>query len=475
MEIENKEIQETIQQENKEEDFLYLLDGFTLSQSYLIKGCQRPHKLYLHHYCLENIPQISKPTEINVLDIFNSNLLQSETKEIKENDDKEEDKILSPFKTRGIILLKLNSICRGNSPVQKETILLLQKLYEEDILPIIPTMTKRSPCGNTYHISAVGKVLMGEGEVLYNNERKATKEVFEQLNITPIQFQDPEYKIFIEGNEMNTVSIVDGYDKITKYLQALAVGVSLAIVSKGKMGKSLETHFFRQFTTKGMSRLTNLIKNFFTRTKEEEEKKEENKNKEETPIEIKPIETDPIVIDVVCSFGRIFEIILFIHELLPMELNGTRDQYYVVQKKEEIGISEPSWGIGSFSGVIAREIIGIAKDLQCLCKRYSSLVSNQENENEMKKEDENISLQMNVNQSPYEIALNQMKYQLHEVCEMISQFYIQLKQVSFGETFENEFIPQLIEKIKSIEDDKFIHAIKFGELKSIIKSLHFDF
>ena len=34
---------------------------------------------------------------------------------------------------------------------------------------------------------------------------------------------------------------------------------------------------------------------------------------------------------------------------------------------------------------------------------------------------------------------------------------------------------QLIEKIKSIEDDKFIHAIKFGELKSIIKSLHFDF
>ena len=68
----------------------------------------------------------------------------------------------------------------------------------------------------------------------------------------------------------------------------------------------------------------------------------------------------------------------------------------------------------------------------------------------MKKEDENISLQMNGNQSPYEIALNQMKYRLHEVCEMIAQFYIQLKQVSFGETFENEFIPQLIEKIKSL-------------------------
>ena len=71
-----------------------------MSQSYLIKGCQRPRKLYLHHYCLETLPQLSQPTDINILEIFNSHL-PSIT---------EETKILSPFKTRGILLLKLKKI-----------------------------------------------------------------------------------------------------------------------------------------------------------------------------------------------------------------------------------------------------------------------------------------------------------------------------------------------------------------------------
>ena len=90
---------------------------------------------------------------------------------------------------------------------------------------------------------------------------------------------------------------------------------------------------------------------------------------------------DPRLIDIICSFGRIYEIILFINELIPMELNGTRDQCFVIQKKEEIGICQPSWGIGSFSGIISREIVGIAKELQLLSVRYSSFFSSNLNAN----------------------------------------------------------------------------------------------
>ena len=459
----NIQIENTDNKEDKEEEFVYLLDGYTLTSSYLLKGCKKPRKLYIHHYCIENLPQISTPTEINLLELFNEHLQE------------ENESILSPFKTRGIILLKLNSICRGNTPIQKQTVELLQRLYEEDILPIIPLHTKRSQCGNTYHISAIGRVLLGEGEVLYKNERKATKEVFEELQIQPIQLQDPEYKSFIEGNEMNAFTIIDGYEKINKYLQATTVGISLALYSKGKITKNFQTHFFKQFTTKGMQKVINLIHNFVPRNKDDEKEETDKKEKKDTK-EIVQIETDPILVDFICSFGRIFEIMLFLKELIPMELNGSRDQCFVVQRKEEIGISQPLWGIGGFSGIIAREIVGIAKELQCLCYRYCITYPLIEMKHEMTFEvKENVSKEISLNESIYESNLSQMKDCLHQTLDILAQLYKNIKEISLGETVEIETLPQLLSQIQQIEDDTLAKAIKFGDIKQIIRENHFDF
>ena len=79
------------------------------------------------------------------------------------------------------------------------------------------------------------------------------------------------------------------------------------------------------------------------------------------------------------------------------------------------------------------------------------------------------------NQSLYESSMIQLKSQLHQTNEMITQFYIQLKQLQFTEPFVLETIPQLIEKITSIENDNISNALKFGEISKIIKSFHFDF
>ena len=449
----------TQQSEVVEEEFLYLLDGYTLSYGYLLKGCKKPRKLYIHHVCLENIPQVFNDTETNILELFSSNLPEQEKKE--ENETEEEQKIMSPFKTRGILLLKLNSICRGNSPVQKETIQLLQKLYEEDILPIIPIKTRRSSSGNTYHISAVGRVLLGEGEVLYNNERKPTKEVFEQLQITPIHMKDPEYKVFIEGNEFNAMTIVEGYERIQRCLQSLAVGVSLGLLAKGKIGKSIESSFFHQFTMKGVSRLVNLIKNYLPRGKQPEE-------------EIKgvhPMNTDPLVVDFACSFGRIFEVLLFVKEMISIELNGVRDNSFVVQRKEDIGISEPSWGNGSHSGIIAREIVGVSKELIVLCKRYESLLSSPLEMNQTEQKEKHQQEQL---VGPFERSLEKVKPTLHQASEIIAKYLIQVKHLTFAE-FPLESTKQLFEQFCAIEDEKMVDALKFGDITRIIRETHHDF
>ncbi|GAB1223591.1 hypothetical protein ENUP19_0155G0001 [Entamoeba nuttalli] len=402
-----KQLHESIE-ENKEDEFMYLIDGFTMTPKYLLKGCQKSHQLYLHHTCLESIPQISEDTDINILEKFNERL------------DGCSDEILSPFKTRGILLLKMNAICRGNTPVQLQTIKLLQELYQKDILPIIPLKTKRSICNNTYHIAAVGKVLLGEGEVLYNNERKMTFEVFEKLQIKPIKMKTPEYKAFLEGNEMNVLTMINGNARIWNCFNALVLGVFLGLIANNKITQPVDSSFFKQFTMKGPSRLFNLTKKLFRETKENEYKG------------IHQIQTDATVVDFICSFGRILEILILNKEMIEIELNSVRDQCFVVQRKEDIGTSTPLWGCGK---------------------------------NEEEKE---------VIESPYENSLVQLKTRIDQLCKVIENYYLGVIQLD-KTIIEKTPINDLFIEIKSIEPSILVDFIKYGDIDKLINEHHFNF
>ncbi|BFU18822.1 histidine ammonia-lyase, putative [Entamoeba histolytica HM-1:IMSS-B] len=438
-----KQLHESIE-ENKEDEFMYLIDGFTMTPKYLLKGCQKPHQLYLHHTCLESIPQISEDTDINILEKFNERL------------DGCSDEILSPFKTRGILLLKMNAICRGNTPVQLQTIKLLQELYQKDILPIIPLKTKRSICNNTYHIAAIGKVLIGEGEVLYNNERKMTFEVFEKLQIKPIKMKTPEYKAFLEGNEMNVLTMINGNTRIWNCFNALVVGVFLGLIANNKITQPVDSSFFKQFTMKGPSRLFNLTKKLFRETKENEYKG------------IHQIQTDATVVDFICSFGRILEILILNKEMTEIELNSVRDQCFVVQRKEDIGTSTPLWGCGSYSGIIAYQITGVIKECILLAKRYSNLVDISICLPEEKEEEKEVI------ESPYENCLVQLKTRIDQLCKVIENYYLGVIQLD-KTIIEKTPINDLFIEIKSIEPSILVDFIKYGDIDKLINEHHFNF
>ncbi|TXI97641.1 MAG: aromatic amino acid lyase [Chryseobacterium cucumeris] len=113
---------------------------------------------------------------------------------------------------KACMLARLNTLSLGNSGVHQSVIYLLQELINRDITPLIFEHGGVGASGDLVQLAHLALVLIGEGEVFYNGERKSTKEVFEVEGLEPIKVEIREGLALMNGTSvMSGIGIVNAY------------------------------------------------------------------------------------------------------------------------------------------------------------------------------------------------------------------------------------------------------------------------
>ena len=111
---------------------------------------------------------------------------------------------IAPMYVKAAMLARLNTLSLGNSGVHKSVIELMTELINQDITPLIYEHGGVGASGDLVQLAHLALVLIGEGEVFYKGERKATEDVFKTLGLKPISVELREGLALMNGTSVMT-------------------------------------------------------------------------------------------------------------------------------------------------------------------------------------------------------------------------------------------------------------------------------
>lgn len=138
-------------------------------------------------------------------------------------------KVLSAEDGRAVLAARFASLSKGYSGVSVELLEQLTLLLQKDIVPIIPEEGSVGASGDLTPLSYVAAVLCGEREVWYQGERRDTKDVFAELNITPHRLRPKEGLALMNGTAVMTALACQAFER-TAYLAKLATRITSLMV-----------------------------------------------------------------------------------------------------------------------------------------------------------------------------------------------------------------------------------------------------
>jgi len=132
---------------------------------------------------------------------------------------------LSVEQTRAVIVSRLNSLSLGYSGVSFELLEMLTLLLEKNIMPLIPEEGSVGASGDLTPLSYVAAVVCGEREVIYDDQRRNTAEVFDELGIKAIRLIPKEGLAIMNGTAVMTGLACLAFQR-AEYLAQLATRIT---------------------------------------------------------------------------------------------------------------------------------------------------------------------------------------------------------------------------------------------------------
>ena len=128
-----------------------------------------------------------------------------------------------------MLLLKIQSLCYGNSGVQLETVERLVDFYNHDILPVVYEQGSLGASGDLAPLAHLSLPLLGEGEVYFQDEILNAKVILEKFNWKPIQLQSKEGLALLNGTQFMSAYGVYSVLKSCKYAYLADVLAALSL------------------------------------------------------------------------------------------------------------------------------------------------------------------------------------------------------------------------------------------------------
>lgn len=148
-------------------------------------------------------------------------------------------KLLSPLLTKALMIARLNSLMQGYSGVHADTVELLTKLINHNVYPCIYEHGGVGASGDLIQLAHLALVLIGEGEVFYEEKVLPTETVFTDLQIKPLAIHIREGLAILNGTSaMTGIGIVN----ILQAKKLLAWSVTLSAMTNEVM-EAYDDHF----------------------------------------------------------------------------------------------------------------------------------------------------------------------------------------------------------------------------------------
>ncbi len=112
--------------------------------------------------------------------------------------------LMAPILVKALMVARLNSMMQAYSGVHTEVVDLLVTLINEDVSPCIYEHGGVGASGDLVQLAHLGLVLIGEGEVMFQDELHATIDVFNKLGIKPLSIHIREGLAIINGTSAMT-------------------------------------------------------------------------------------------------------------------------------------------------------------------------------------------------------------------------------------------------------------------------------
>ena len=145
---------------------------------------------------------------------------------------------IAPMYVKAAMLARLNTLSLGNSGVHVSVIKLMTELINRDITPLIYSHGGVGASGDLVQLAHLALVLIGEGEVFYKGERKATKDVFEAEHLNPISVELREGLALMNGTSVMTgIGIVN-----TIYTRRLLDWMTASSAAINEIVKAYDDH-----------------------------------------------------------------------------------------------------------------------------------------------------------------------------------------------------------------------------------------
>ncbi len=110
--------------------------------------------------------------------------------------------LLSEEVSRAMMILLAASLARGYSGVRVEVVEQLIALLNAKVCPLIPSRGSVGASGDLAPLAHLGLALVGEGEVLYEGQRRKSEEVLRQIGRAPLRLQAKEGLALINGTHL---------------------------------------------------------------------------------------------------------------------------------------------------------------------------------------------------------------------------------------------------------------------------------
>src|SRR5690554_92763 len=120
---------------------------------------------------------------------------------------------------RATMIARLNSLSKSKSGVHPSVIEVLTTLINKEIYPVILEHGGVGASGDLVQLAHLALVLIGEGEVFYQNERQSTQSVFEKEGIKPIEVTLREGLALMNGTSAMTGIGLINYNNASKLLK----------------------------------------------------------------------------------------------------------------------------------------------------------------------------------------------------------------------------------------------------------------
>ncbi len=133
---------------------------------------------------------------------------------------------------RAIMALRIKDLARGNSGISLETVNMLIKLLNKDIIPVVPEKGSVGASGDLIPLAHLSLVLMGEGQAICDGQIISGRKALYENGLEPIELGAGEGLALVNGTQvMTAIGALAVYDAINLCkLTDIAAAMSLEVL-----------------------------------------------------------------------------------------------------------------------------------------------------------------------------------------------------------------------------------------------------